>query len=238
MWSESPIRYPRKRTAVSGTEILGDPPIAAVVTHVDYTNTAGVWSVAIPDPPAGAFAGVLVLTGVYVWDPEFPAGWNELHHSRYGSGGEYDVAIGSWIGSSPASGQTVDLTPYAGISVKDGHGWMLWLTGGSGGSFALAAGPVGDQSEVGFIAPPSGSYCWWQVSAGSQALGLGVNPTPADVEWGFPDGVLACYPARGAYDTTEFAVEWVNGSPIASGVIDWESGGSLWGQPFCVGWRR
>lgn len=168
MWSESPIRYPRRRTAVSGAPVEGEPPTAALRiaygvdgVHESFPGT-NIGPAELTMPAWEGTSALIILVGRGVFGLEAPDGWQVLDSGAGpiapvpgGSGAGIEWLAAAVTTADSGTDRTFRATEWA---THDGTVYSLYMfgyqfSGGSGGWFSVSPGPQAADQQLEF-APP------------------------------------------------------------------------------------
>jgi hypothetical protein len=231
MWSESPIRYPRRRTAVAGQPVTNLPD-AARVSHVEAPGSdiggGGTRRLTIP-PLDGYTTALLITAGVGVSTPPAPAGWRVL------GGGTVGVADGLYLplvwqalcidqvggGESLTIDTTVgdnQMTQYAGL--------LAVFSGSAGGRWSLAEGPpVVGSPVVKWATPPAGVGPFVQACPHTMHNWMTDPPGYSSISTSF---ATVFGPTPGAYSGADYETRFM-GAPVTGPDISYQT--STWQNP-------
>lgn len=231
MWSESPLRYPRKRTATSGVPADSVAPVWCITGHVSASS--GV----ITLPEFGeATSAVAFITSRGSSIPTAPAGWTVLASGQQ---------TGAWSGQ--ASWAAIKLDSIAGgedrevlVDDTNNSSRYAYFGGQTGGHWAWNSGTeYNSVSLAGYAAPPPGSQVFWMAGFMSNRWILDNNPQSCVYDG---DEFISCYAKNnGTYSGTAFEDDFTGETWLvdADGLLDFTAlgayghFGSLAG---CFGW--
>lgn len=239
MWSESPIRYPRRRTATAGVPFTGTPPLSLVTGFSGDDVQGAPASLPIPlaaIPANTSHAAALMATSNYdTLTP--PPGWTVV-----ASGGP--VGSGSWTGGgmrwalafSDAAPTPGSAPPWTLSDPREPGDYCyncatyVYFIGAQLGRLIYEPGPVFDSARAEPNPdPPGGAVAWAYVGALKGVYGsASITPATLYINKGPVGGYV--FP-KSTTDVTQ--------TPGAGSVITWSTSGA-YGSPasrsYAVGW--